>query len=322
MSEATTTSRPKDPGLTALRRFAISITAFNIVGYLYLGFEQAYLTPVVAVLTAYATSLLMETVDAWARHRPVRYRGSPVNLVNFLLPAHIAGLACSMLLYGNDRLLPTVFAVTVAMASKYALRVRVDGVPRHLFNPSNLGISVTLLCFASWMAIAPPYEFTEYGGAPVDYILPAAILISGTMLNGKLTHRLPLIAGWLGGFVVQAVVRGLLFGDSTWSALLSMTGVAFILFTNYMITDPVTTPQAPRAQMAFGATTALVYGALVVAHITFGLFYALALVCAGRTALTWAEQRLRARRPAPALPVLDEGPAPETAPRRVAEPAV
>src|SRR5688500_3097680 len=123
MPEATTTSRPKDPALTALRRFAMSITAFNILGYAYLGSERAYVTPVVAVLTAYAASLLLETVDAWARHRPARYRGSWVSLVNYLLPAHIAGLACSMLLYGNDRLLPTVFAVTVAIASKYALRV-------------------------------------------------------------------------------------------------------------------------------------------------------------------------------------------------------
>jgi hypothetical protein len=56
--------------------------------------------------------LLLEDLDRhrFARlsgHRP-RYWGSLVNLVNFLLPAHIAGLACALLLYGNARLLPTV----------------------------------------------------------------------------------------------------------------------------------------------------------------------------------------------------------------------
>jgi len=35
-----------------------------------------------------------------------------------------------------------------------------------------------------------------------------------------------------------------------------MTGVAFVLFTNYMITDPGTTPMAGRAQFMFGASVA------------------------------------------------------------------
>jgi len=69
-----------DPRIAALRRFAISITAFNILGFLFLGFEQAYLTPIVGVATAYAVSLFLETVDAWARHGVARYRGSFTNL--------------------------------------------------------------------------------------------------------------------------------------------------------------------------------------------------------------------------------------------------
>ena len=124
--------------------FAVSITALNVVGLLFLGFEQAYLTPVVAVLTAYGLSVVLETADAWAAGRTARYRGGFGSLVTFLLPAHIAGLACSMLLYGNERLMPTVFAVTVAIAGKYLIRLRVNGIPKHFFNPSNLGISRSL----------------------------------------------------------------------------------------------------------------------------------------------------------------------------------
>ena len=36
-------------------------------------------------------------------------------------------------------------------------------------------------------------------------------------------------------------------------ALAVMTGVAFILYTNYMVTDPGTTPSKPAAQFAFAA---------------------------------------------------------------------
>lgn len=315
MSETSAPVRKADPGLTALRRFAVSITALNVLGHVFLGFEQAYLTPLVAVGTAYALSIVLETVDAWAAGRPPRYRGGFGSLVTFLLPAHIAGLACSMLLYGNERLMPTVFAVTVAIAGKYLIRLRVNGIPKHFFNPSNLGISTTLVLFG-WMAIAPPYEFTEYGGTPVDLLLPALVLVLGTMLNAKLTRRTPLILGWAGAFLLQAALRGLLTPDSFVSAVLVMTGPAFILFTNYMITDPQTTPKRARDQVVFGASTALVYGLLVVAHVTFGIFYALTIVCAGR--LLWTA--LRGRRqavPEPAA-VLGTG---TPAPVLVAQPA-
>ena len=50
-----------------------------------------------------------------------------------------------------------------------------------------------------------------------------------------------------------------------------------------MITDPGTTPIAPRSQVAFGALTAGLYGLLVAFHVVFGLFFALTLagVCRG-----------------------------------------
>ncbi|OJF16227.1 enediyne biosynthesis protein UnbU [Couchioplanes caeruleus] len=312
----TTTSVPtrSAKGLTALRRFAVSITVFTVVGHWFLGFEQAYLTPIVAMLVSYSLSLLLETVDAWAQHRPARYRGGAVNMINFLLPAHIAALACAMLLYGNQRLMPTVFAVTLAIASKYLLRIRIGGVPKHFLNPSNFGISATLVLF-SWVAIAPPYQFTENVGSVIDWALPGAIMIAGTMINAKLTGRMPLILGWVGGFALQALIRAAIGPDSLASGLLVMTGVAFILFTNYMITDPQTSPSRPRDQVLFGAAAAGVYGVLVAVHITFGLFYALTAVCAGRFLFTVVR---RARRgpdespaPSPQPPVA--APAPEAA---------
>lgn len=285
--------RVADPRIKALRRFAVSITLFTVAGHALLGFEQAYLTPVAGVLTGYVVSLLLETLDARLAGKVPRYRGSLVDLVNFLLPAHIAGLACALLLYGNQRLLPTVFAVTVATASRYAIRVPVNGALRHMFNPSNLGISVTLLLF-HWVAIAPPYHFTEHVGGVVDWLIPAGILVAGTMLNATLTHRLPLILAWVGGFIGQAVVRAAVFDHAFASALSPVIGVAFVLFTLYMITDPGTTPIAPRDQVIFGLATAAVYGVLVLLHVAFGLFFALTIVCAGR--MLWTVMREQQRR--------------------------
>ena len=56
----------KDVRLAALRRFAISISVFNVLGYIWFGFEQPWSWPVMAVLTAYATEIGLETVSAWA----------------------------------------------------------------------------------------------------------------------------------------------------------------------------------------------------------------------------------------------------------------
>ena len=53
-----------------------------------------------------------------------------------------------------------------------------------------------------------------------------------------------------------------------------MTGVAFLLFTFYMVTDPATTPSTPRGQIAFGAAVAAAYGLLMAFHVVFGLFFA------------------------------------------------
>src|SRR5215207_6477410 len=109
--------------LAALRRFAVAITVLNVVGHAYLGFEQSLAQPLVALGAAYATELLLEAVEAWSQRRKPQFAGGWVALLNCLLPAHITGLACAMLLYGHDRLLPFAFAAVVGISSKYLLRV-------------------------------------------------------------------------------------------------------------------------------------------------------------------------------------------------------
>jgi hypothetical protein len=84
------------------------------------------------------------------------------------------------------------------------------------------------------------------------------------------------------------------------AAWLPMTGVAFILYTFYMITDPATTPGSTRNQIAFGAGVAFVYGVLLVSHVVFGLFFALSIVCALRGLGLWTMSVAADRKPAEA----------------------
>ena len=62
-------------------------------------------------------------------------------------------------------------------------------------------------------------------------------------------------------------------GTPVAAALAPMTGLAFVLFTFYMVTDPGATPSRRRAQVAFGGSVAVAYGVLVALHVVFVLFF-------------------------------------------------
>jgi enediyne biosynthesis protein E5 len=90
------------------------------------------------------------------------------------------------------------------------------------------------------------------------------------------------------------VIRTAVLDATLVAALLPMTGLAFLLFTTYMITDPGTTPFATQGQIAFGLTVAAVYGLLMTLHIVFGLFFALVITSALRGVGLYALQLRRA----------------------------
>lgn len=302
----------KDPRYLALRNFALSMTIFNILGYTVLGFEQPWTWPIFALLVGYSAEIIIELVSAWAGKRRPGFSGHGLwGLYTYLLPAHITALAANMLLYSNSLFWPVAFAVLVAIGAKTILRAPIRGRMRHFMNPSNFGITITLLSF-SWVNIAPPYQFTENVPDAISILVPLVIISAGTVLNAVLTRKVLLILGWAGGFVIQALVRHLIWDVSLWGALVPMTGVAFVLFTNYMITDPGTTPFSGRAQFMFGASVASVYGVLMVFNVVYTLFFAVTIVCLGRGLLWWAiwlwgrwrernQSASRAGVPAPAL---------------------
>jgi hypothetical protein len=274
---------PPDPRIKALWRFATSITIFTVVGAFFLGFEDPWVQPLIALATAYSLDVVLENLEAFSCGRSPCYSGKGVKgFIEFLLPAHITALSVAFLIYPGSRMGLIVFAVAIAMCSKYILTVRVKGRKRHFLNPSNLGIAVTLLAFPS-VGITPAYHFTEnVSHNALAWVIPILIICAGSMLNVMLTKKWPLILGWIGGFVVQAVLRSAIFATPLVAPLLPMTGLVFWLYTNYMITDPGTSPVKPRNQAVFGASVAITYGILVVAHVAFGLFFALTIVCAMR----------------------------------------
>lgn len=274
----------KNPNLRmfALWYFTTLLIVWNILGHTVLGFEQSWATPVVAVATAILVQMILEIADAKARGRELRFAGSAANFANFLPAAIIPGFACGMLLYPNERLMPIIFATALSIGSKVFFRAPVGGGRyQHIFNPSNLGISATLLIFPQ-VGFAPPYHFTENLTGMWHWFLPLFILATGIVIHALFTGRLILVSGWILGFVLQGMFRAWLGGSPLHIPLMPMTSAAFIVFTLYMVPDPATTPLNPWRQAAFGFAVAMVYGTIQMMHLVFGLFFALLTVSAIR----------------------------------------
>ena len=268
--------------LFALWYFTGLMILWNLLGHTVLGFEQSWAAPLLAIATSIAVSMLLDWVDARANHRALRFTGSPADFFNFLPACLIPGFACSMLLFSNERLWPLAFAVVLSIGSKLGLRAPVGGGrTQHVFNPSNLGVGVTLALLPE-VSFAPPYHFTENVTGLWDVGVPLLVLLSGIIIHALFTGRLPLVAAWVGGFVLQGVIRAAISGTPLFVPLMPMTSAAFIIFTLYMIPDPATTPLHPKRQALFGLAVAVVYGLLQALHLVFGLFYALLIVCAVR----------------------------------------
>jgi len=281
--------------LFALCYFTVLITLWTIAGHTVLGFEQSWAHPLVSVAVACAAQIMLELVDARAQKRHPRFVGGVKALVNFLPPAWIAGLAVAMLIYPNERLTPMVFAAMLSVGSKVIFRAPVgNGSTQHIFNPSNFGITATLLLFP-WVGLAPPYHFTENVSGLWDWVIPGFVLLTGIGIHALFTGRLPLVLSWIAGFVLQGLVRNQLFGSPLLASLAPMTSAAFILFTLYMIPDPATTPLNRFGQLIFGFAVAAVYGLLLVLHVVFSLFLALFIVAACRGIGLHAMALVRAR---------------------------
>lgn len=297
------------PKQSAIRRyfalwyFTTLLIVWNILGHTFLGFEQSHLQSLVGLAAAIALQCLLEWLDARANNRKPRYTGSWANFVNFLPPAIIPGLALTMLLFPNDRLMPVLFGVAVAICSKVMFRAPVgDGKTQHIFNPSNLAIVATLLLFPS-IGVAPPYHFTENLTGIWHWVLPGIVLATGIVVHALFTGRIILVLTWLVAFIIQGQLRSWYFGTSWIVPLTPMTSAAFMVFTLYMIPDPATTPVKPRSQVLFGIAIAAVYGLLLITHVVYGLFIALAIVCGLRGIalhLSAPRQPVPATQPAPA----------------------
>lgn len=279
----------RDPR-NGLRTSATLATIFTILGHTVFGFEQAVAHVFTALIAGYISALLFETLDAKMMGRTPGYAGGgALKVVDWLLSAHMTSITMAFLMYTADHYLVLAAGVVVAIGSKYVLRVKQGPHFRHFMNPSNFGIAVLLLVFP-WTGTLP-WGITVNTHGWSDWAIPIFVTMLGFRLNLLFTRRLPLIAAWLVAFALQGFIRAEIW-DLPFAAQVSpLTGIAMVLFSFYMITDPQTSPSALRSQILFGASIGQLYGLMFALGLNYTLFFAVTAVCGVRGAWMALENR-------------------------------
>jgi Na+-translocating ferredoxin:NAD+ oxidoreductase RnfD subunit len=182
-----------------------------------------------------------------------------------LASAYITGISVGILLR-TVLWWPYVLCSLLSISSKYALRVQ----GRHLWNPSNLGVSLLLLLLPE--AVAPLSQ--QWGNA---IWVPLIILALGSAIL-YLLGRLHITLTYAAAFCLLSLFRSALTQENWINEIAIITQPAYILFMYFMITDPKTTTRTPARQCLVAVLVALVETTLRLYRVIHAPYYALFIV--------------------------------------------
>ncbi|MBI2549846.1 RnfABCDGE type electron transport complex subunit D [Candidatus Woesearchaeota archaeon] len=164
----------------------------------------------------------------------------------------------------NAPIVAVMVAAAVAIASKYVIRLK----GHHIFNPATLGLLVSLWLFGLsevWWAASP---IVWVAGFAVPLTL---LLIVANYQAGKLSISLPFLVATA---ILYAATQFIAV-PFTAAGLLTFFGSLPFYFAFIMLSEPKTSPNAPREQLIFGISVAVLVFALEYAHAKYPFFIAL-----------------------------------------------
>lgn len=227
------------------------ITCILLIGQLSFGMLESYQKTVLAILASIATEMFLGRI----------FTGKWPHLAS----AYITGISVGILVR-SPAVWPYAWCSVVAITSKYVLRVK----NRHIWNPSNFGISALLF-------LAPFTGATlsvQWGNA----VLPNIVIWTlGSLIIYRL-KRFHITATYIASFFLFAFVRSWITGDPFQSEISPITGPMYQLFVFFMITDPKTTVHSKLGQCAVAVCVAFVEMILRLLEVVHAPYYALFLV--------------------------------------------
>ncbi len=227
------------------------ITLILLVGNVSFGILESYEKTLLAIVTSIVAELILGRIflHKWPH----------------LASAYITGISVGILLR-SPLFWPYVLCSLLAITSKYVLRIN----GRHIWNPSNFGISAMLFLAAESVATLSIQWGNNLGAMLVIWIL-------GSVIIWRL-RRFHICAVYVASFVALAFVRTWITGDPLLSEISPVTGPEYQLFIFFMITDPKTTVRSKKGQCIVAFMVALVEMLLRLDQSVYAPFYALFMV--------------------------------------------
>jgi Na+-translocating ferredoxin:NAD+ oxidoreductase RnfD subunit len=227
------------------------ITCILLAAHLSFGVLESYQRTALAIAIAIAAELLMGRVT---------YRQWP-----HPASAYITGISVGILIR-SPFYWPYALASFISIASKYVLRLN----GRHLWNPSNFGVSAVLFLAPATVSLLS----IQWGNTLWPMIV---IWILGTAIVWRV-GRLHISATYVASFLLFSMVRSVAIGTPWLATVAPITGPMYQLFIFFMVTDPKTTVRTKSGQCLVVFLVALVEAGLRLAEVVYAPFYALFLV--------------------------------------------
>jgi enediyne biosynthesis protein E5 len=229
----------------------VFITLILLGGHLSFGILESYPKTLLAIVTSIGIELLLGRI---LFHRWL----NPVS-------AYITGISVGILIR-SPAFWPYALCSAISILSKYVLRIK----GRHLWNPSNFGVSALLFLAGSSVASLS----IQWG----NYLWPMLVIwMLGSIIIWRL-RRFHITGTYVAAFLAFALLRSYLTGDPWQSEVAPITGPMYQLFVFFMITDPRTTVQSRIGQCAVAFAVACLEMVLRLYQVVYAPYYALFIV--------------------------------------------
>ncbi|MGB7200966.1 MAG: hypothetical protein WBD16_01725 [Pyrinomonadaceae bacterium] len=228
------------------------ITAILLVGQLGFGMLESYPQTLLAIAVSIGLEIVLGKV----------FTGKIPNLAS----AYISGISVGILIR-SPFFWPFALCSALSITSKYVLRAK----DRHIWNPSNFGVSAMLLL--------TPFAVASLSIQWGNNLLPMVVIwILGSIIIYRL-GRFHITLTYVVSFLAFGLIRTFFTGHSFLAEVAPITGPMYQLFIFFMITDPKTTVRSSKfAQCGVVFLVASAEMALRLLEVVHAPYYALFIV--------------------------------------------
>jgi Na+-translocating ferredoxin:NAD+ oxidoreductase RnfD subunit len=229
----------------------VFITLILLTGHFTFGILEGFSAILLSISCSVLTELILGRITT----------GKWKNLAS----AYITGISVGILVRSTF-LWPFAITAIISIMSKYVIRYK----GRHIWNPSNFGIS--------WMLMFAPFSMAGLSIQWGNNFLPMMVIWLLGMVIVWRVKRLHITLTYVAAFTFFAWLRSVLTGDSFLSEWAPITGPMYQLFIFFMITDPATTVKGKKGQIIVTLIIAAVEFILRMNEFIYAPFYSLFIV--------------------------------------------